>query len=202
MFAVIKTGGKQYKVAENDTIVVETLAGEPGAVVELNDVLMIGESGKAPSVGTPSLDKAAVFAEVLEQTRGDKIIVFKKKRRQGYRRKKGHRQDLTVLRITGISATGKKPAVKAAAKPKAEAKPKTEAKAEAKAKAEPKAEAKPKAVAKPKVAEKPKAAAKPKAETKAKPKAAAKKEAKAPAKPKAETKAKPKAKAKPKGKKE
>jgi large subunit ribosomal protein L21 len=192
MFAVIKTGGKQYKVAENDTIVVETLAGEPGATVELNDVLMIGESGKVPSVGTPALDKAAVFAEVLEQTRGDKIIVFKKKRRQGYRRKKGHRQALTVLRITGISATGKKPATKAAVKPKAEAKPKTE----------PKAEAEPKAAAKPKADEKPKAADKPKAETKAKPKAAAKKEAKAPAKPKAGTKAKAKPKAKPKGKKE
>ena len=124
MFAVIKTGGKQYKVTKDDMIVVETLAGEPGTTVRFEDVLMIGDDGKAPSVGTPFLEQAAVFAEVVQQTRGDKIIVFKKKRRTGYRRKHGHRQALTVLRITDISPTGRK----ADTKSKAKAEPKTEAK--------------------------------------------------------------------------
>ena len=114
MFAVIKTGGKQYKVAKDDKVTVEKLAGEPGTVVELSEVLMIGEEGKAPTVGAPLVEKAAVFAEVVEQSRADKIIIFKKKRRHNYRRKAGHRQHQTVLRITGISATGTKP--KAAAK--------------------------------------------------------------------------------------
>jgi large subunit ribosomal protein L21 len=134
MFAVIRTGGKQYKVAENDVILVEKLPGSAGAEIKLDDVLMIG--GKALEIGAPALTKAAVFAEVLEQTRGAKVIVFKKKRRHNYRRKKGHRQDLTALRITGISATGAKPAKKAALKktePKKAAPEKTdEKKAEAK----------------------------------------------------------------------
>jgi len=124
MFAVIKTGGKQYRVTKDDMIVVETVAGEPGSTVRFEDVLMIGDDGKAPSVGTPFLEQAAVFAEVVQQTRGDKIIVFKKKRRKGYRRKHGHRQALTVLRITAISPTGRK----ADTKSKTEAEPKTEAK--------------------------------------------------------------------------
>ncbi len=130
MFAVIKTGGKQYRVTKDDMIVVETLAGEPGTTVRFEDVLMIGDDGKAPSVGTPFLEQAAVFAEVVQQTRGDKIIVFKKKRRKGYRRKHGHRQALTVLRITDISPTGRKADTKSKAKtePKAKAEPKTEAK--------------------------------------------------------------------------
>jgi len=114
MFAVIKTGGKQYKVAENDVIVVEKLLAEAGSTVELDDVLMIGEQGKAAKTASADLGKAAVFAEVIDQSRADKIVVFKKKRRHGYRRKAGHRQQQTVLRITGISATGTKP--KAAAK--------------------------------------------------------------------------------------
>ena len=126
MFAVIKTGGKQYRVTKDDMIVVETVAGEPGSTVRFEDVLMIGNDGKAPSVGTPFLEQATVFAEVVQQTRGDKIIVFKKKRRTGYRRKHGHRQALTVLRITDISPTGRKADTKS--KAKAEAKPKTEAK--------------------------------------------------------------------------
>ena len=117
MFAVIKTGGKQYKVAKDDTIAVETIAGAPGSTVEINDVLMIGGDGKEPQVDT--LDKAAVFAEVVEQTKAPKIIVFKKKRRTNYRRKAGHRQNLTLLRITGISASGKKPVKAAKAKPAA-----------------------------------------------------------------------------------
>ena len=81
MFAVIRTGGKQYRVAKDDKIVVEKLAGDPGAMVELNDVLMIG--GDKPVVGAPLVDKAKVFAEVVEQSRADKIIVFKKNRRKG-----------------------------------------------------------------------------------------------------------------------
>ena len=101
MFAVIRTGGKQYKVAKDDVISVEKLAAEPGAVVELGEVLMIGD-GAEVSNGAPLLDGASVSATVVEQTRAAKIIVFKKKRRHNYRRKKGHRQRLTVLRITGI----------------------------------------------------------------------------------------------------
>ncbi len=175
MFAVIRTGGKQYRVAKDDTIVVEKLAGEPGTTVEFSDVLMIGGDGKAPKVGVPVVDKAAVFAEVLEQSRGDKIIVFKKNRRKNYRRKHGHRQDQTVLRILDVSPTGTKP------------------KAAAKAKAAPKKEAK----AKPKPETKEKTKAPAKKETKAKPKAAPKKaaaKAKAPAKKKAPAKGMAKAK--------
>ncbi len=114
MFAVIRTGGKQYRVTPNDVIRVEKLMVEPGSQIALTDVLMIGGEGEA-QVGSPLLDKAAVFAEVVEQTRNDKIIVFKKKRRQHYRRKAGHRQNVTVLRIIDISADGSKPAISAAA---------------------------------------------------------------------------------------
>ena len=103
MFAVIKTGGKQYKVAKNDRITVEKLDGEAGANVKLEDVLFLFD-GKTATTGTPVVEKAAVSAKILEQTRGEKITVFKKKRRQNYRRKKGHRQDLTVLEITDIKA--------------------------------------------------------------------------------------------------
>lgn len=156
MFAVIKTGGKQYRVTKDDMIVVETVAGEPGSTVRFDDVLMIGDDGKAPSVGTPFLEQAAVFAEVVQQTRGDKIIVFKKKRRKGYRRKHGHRQALTVLRITDISPTGTKADTKSKAKtePKVKAEPKTKPKTKAKRPAtkEPaaKTDAKRKTAAKPK----------------------------------------------------
>ena len=101
MFAVIRTGGKQYKVAKDDVISVEKLAAEPGATIELAEVLMIGE-GPEVATGAPLLDGASVSATVVEQRRADKIIVFKKKRRQNYRRKKGHRQQQTVLRITEI----------------------------------------------------------------------------------------------------
>lgn len=104
MFAVIRTGGKQYRVAENDVIRVERLDGDAGASLTLSDVLMVGGQGADAKVGAPLIAGASVTAEVLEQGRGPKIIVFKKKRRQNYRRKKGHRQDVTVLRITGISA--------------------------------------------------------------------------------------------------
>ena len=140
MFAVIRTGGKQYRVAKDDTIVVEKLAGDPGTMVELSEVLMIG-GGKSASIGSPLVDKAAVFAEVVEQSRADKIIVFKKHRRKNYRRTRGHRQQQTVLRILDVSPTGAKPkgGAKAKAAPKPEAKP--EPKKETK-KPEPKKEAK------------------------------------------------------------
>jgi len=101
MFAVIRTGGKQYRVAKDDVISVEKLMGEPGSVIELTEVLMIGE-GPEVSNGAPLIDGASVSATVVEQRQAAKIIVFKKKRRHNYRRKKGHRQQLTVLRITDI----------------------------------------------------------------------------------------------------
>jgi large subunit ribosomal protein L21 len=101
MFAVIRTGGKQYKVAKDDVIAVEKLAGEPGATIELGEVLMIGD-GTTVSAGTPLLSGASVSATLVEQRRAAKIIVFKKKRRHNYRRKNGHRQYQTVLRIDEI----------------------------------------------------------------------------------------------------
>ena len=105
MFAVIRTGGKQYKVAKDDVIAVEKLDGEPGASIELAEVLMVGD-GAAVSAGTPLLSGASVSATLVEQRRGDKIIVFKKKRRHNYRRKNGHRQYETVLRIDEIRTGG------------------------------------------------------------------------------------------------
>lgn len=123
MFAVIETGGKQYKVAEGDSIAVEKLDAEAGKTVTFDNVLMLGE-GASVTVGAPLVAGASVSAEVEEQTRGPKILIRKKRQRQTYRRTIGHRQDLTVVKITGISADGKKPAKKAAAKkaePKAEA---------------------------------------------------------------------------------
>jgi large subunit ribosomal protein L21 len=104
MFAVIRTGSKQYKVAKDDVISVEKLAAEPGATVELTEVLMIA-NGAGVATGTPLLDGASVSATVVEQRRAAKIIVFKKQRRKNYRRKKGHRQHQTVLRITDIRGT-------------------------------------------------------------------------------------------------
>ena len=98
MFAIIETGGKQYKVSANDVLRVEKLAGAAGDTVTFDKVLMV--DGK---VGAPLLAGASVTATVVEQTRADKIIVFKKRRRQNSRRKNGHRQHLTVLRITGIA---------------------------------------------------------------------------------------------------
>jgi len=171
MFAVIRTGGKQYRVAPNDTIEIEKIAGEPGDIVELADVILLGGEG-GPKTGSPTIAGASVAAEVIEQKRADKIIVFKKKRRQGYRRTAGHRQMLTSVRITEILTDGKKPS-KAAAKP---APKKAETKVAAKPAAK-KAEAKPvekKAAAKPAAK---KAEAKPAAK-----KPAAKPAAKAPAK--------------------
>ncbi len=106
MYAVIKTGGKQYRVQAGDMLVVEKLEGEPGASVAFGEVLMIGE-GADVTVGAPQVEGASVSATLVETRKGEKIKVFKKIRRQGYRRTRGHRQFETVLRVTGITGAGK-----------------------------------------------------------------------------------------------
>ncbi|HXQ84931.1 MAG TPA: 50S ribosomal protein L21 [Xanthobacteraceae bacterium] len=111
MFAVFKTGGKQYRVAAEDVLKVEKIKGEPGEIVEFGEVLVVG--GDSVMLGAPTVAGAMVAAEVLDQARGPKIIAFKKRRRQNSRRKIGHRQEFTVLRITEILTDGKKP-IKAA----------------------------------------------------------------------------------------
>jgi len=103
MFAVIKTGGKKYKVAAEDTITVMTVAGNPGDKVTFDNVLMV-VNGDSTKMGTPSVAGASVAAEIVEQARGPKVIAFKKRRRKNSKRKRGHRQDLTIVRITGINA--------------------------------------------------------------------------------------------------
>ena len=102
MFAIIRTGGKQYRVATGDQVTVERLEGEVGAQISLTDILAIG--GDSPIIGRPTVPNASVSAKIVQQPRGTKIIVFKKKRRKNYRRKRGHRQELTVLSIGEISA--------------------------------------------------------------------------------------------------
>ena len=102
MYAVIKTGGKQYRVAQNDLLTIERLEGEPGASIEFADVLMVG-NGEQVNVGAPFVSGAKVTAELVDQARGPKVIAFKKRRRKNSRRKKGHRQHLSLVRITGIS---------------------------------------------------------------------------------------------------
>ena len=153
MFAVIKTGGKQYRVAPDDVLKIEKLAGEAGDFVELSDVLMVGEGGNM-TVGAPLVDGAMVSAEIVEQGRARKIIAFKKRRRQNSRRTIGHRQHLTTVRIAEILTGGKKASKKAApkkaapakeekaAEPKKDAAPKGEKKAEAPKKEAPKKETK------------------------------------------------------------
>ena len=106
MYAVIKTGGKQYRVKNGDIIEVEKLTADAGSTISLSPVLMFNDD-KSSKVGTPILEGAVVSAEVLEQTRGDKVIVFKKKRRKGYRRTIGHRQDFTLLKITDVAGKSK-----------------------------------------------------------------------------------------------
>ena len=106
MYAIVKTGGKQLKVSAGDIVKVEKLLANNGETVSLTEVLMVAE-GAAVTVGTPTIQGAAVKATVLEQAKADKVIIFKKRRRQGYRRKQGHRQPLTVLQIVEISAGGK-----------------------------------------------------------------------------------------------
>ncbi|MBN8534362.1 MAG: 50S ribosomal protein L21 [Rhizobiales bacterium] len=117
MFAVIKTGGKQYKVAANDVITIERLEGEVGDVIAFDQVLMLG--GDTVTIGSPVVAGATVAGELVEQARGPKVISFKKRRRQNSKRKKGHRQDLTIVRITEILTGGKKPSGAKAAKPAA-----------------------------------------------------------------------------------
>ncbi|HZL59551.1 MAG TPA: 50S ribosomal protein L21 [Stellaceae bacterium] len=110
MYAVIRTGGKQYRVVKDDVIFVEKLAGDPGATITLGDVLMLGggDNNKEHKTGAPLIAGASVTAKVLEHKLGEKVLVFKKKRRHNYRRKNGHRQAITVLRITGIRSEKEK----------------------------------------------------------------------------------------------
>ena len=109
MFAVIKTGGRQYRVAPDDVLEIGKIAGDVGTIVQLNDVLVLG--GDTPVLGAPTVAGASVAAEVLQHKRGPKVIAFKKRRRKNSKRKRGYRDELTVLRITEILADGKKPSV-------------------------------------------------------------------------------------------
>ena len=135
MFAVIKTGGKQYSVAEDQTIELGKIVAKPGDIVTF-PVMVLG--GDKPSFGTPLVSGALVAAEVVRHTRGATIIAFKKRRRQNSRRRRGHRQDFTIVRITEILTDGKQPSKEAKARPikakapkrEGEAKPATETKAE------------------------------------------------------------------------
>ncbi len=127
MFAIVRTGGKQYRVAAGDKIAVEKLAGEAGDTITLGDILLAGEGEELADAA-----KVTVSAEIIAQAKSEKVIVFKKRRRHNYRRKNGHRQQMTLLRITAVGAAeAKAPAKKAAAK-----KTKSEAPAEAAASAE------------------------------------------------------------------
>jgi large subunit ribosomal protein L21 len=160
MFAVIRTGGKQYRVAAEDVIKVEKVKGNPGEIVQFGDVLVVG--GDSITLGQPTIAGASVAAEVLEQGRGPKIIAFKKRRRKNSRRKRGHRQEFTLVRVTEILTDGAKPSQ--TARPQREPKPVAAAPAEAGERAEAEAP-------------KPKVKAKTRAEGKA-----AKKSSKSPAK--------------------
>ncbi len=158
MFAVIRSGGRQYRVAANDVIEIDRIPGDVGDQIDFDQVLVLGGEG-GTTVGSPVVAGASVAGELIEHRRGDKVIAFKMRRRKNSRRTRGHRQHYTLVRITDILTDGKK-APKKAARPKAEAKP------EPKVAAEPKVEPKPKAEAKPAKAE---AKAKPsKAEAKVK----------------------------------
>ncbi len=149
MFAVIKTGGKQYRVAEKDVITIDKIKGAPGDLIEFAEVLIVG--GDNVMVGTPTVAGASVAGEVVEQTRDAKVIAFKKRRRKNSRRKRGHRQELSVIRITEILTEGRKPtprpqAAEAAPEEAPPAEPAIEAEAEATAApAEGEAEASPRA---------------------------------------------------------
>ena len=119
MFAVIKTGGKQYRVAAEDVIRIDKVKGDPGEIIEFGEVLVVG--GDNVSLGAPTIAGASVAAEVLEQGRGPKIIAFKKRRRKNSRRKRGHRQEFTLVRVTEILTDGAKASKKAASRAKAKA---------------------------------------------------------------------------------
>ncbi|MFI4959930.1 MAG: 50S ribosomal protein L21 [Hyphomicrobiales bacterium] len=133
MFAVIRAGGKQYRVAAEDVIRIDRVNGEPGQVVEFGEVLVLG--GDTPVIGMPTIAGAMVAGEVLQHTRGDKVIAFKKRRRKNSRRKRGYRHEFSVIRITEILTDGAKPSKTPPPRPKRESKPKPEAEAEAKPKA-------------------------------------------------------------------
>jgi large subunit ribosomal protein L21 len=124
MFAVIKTGGKQYRVVAEDVLEVARVDGKPGDVVEFGEVLVLG--GDTPTLGTPTVAGALVAGEVLEQGRGPKVIAFKKRRRKNSRRKRGHRQEFTRVRITEILTDGKKPSQTPPPRPKRPKKPPAE----------------------------------------------------------------------------
>jgi large subunit ribosomal protein L21 len=150
MYAVIKTGGKQYRVAANDKILIEKLEGAAGDRVSFTDVLMVSNGG-AVDIGAPFLSGATVVGEIEKQARGPHIVIFKKRRRKHYRRRNGHRQDLTSVTITEILTGGAKPSAKAKAKVEAKVETPAEAAVAAAPVAEVVAEAKPKkAAAKPK----------------------------------------------------
>ena len=157
MFAVIKAGGKQYRVVEDQVLKVEGVQGEPGTIVQLGDVIMLG--GDAPQIGSPMISGASVAAEILDHVRGAKVIAFKKRRRKNSRRKRGHRQDFVLIRISEILMDGAKPTKGPKPKPEPKAKPVEGADGEDKPKAK-------------KAAKKP--AKKPGAKAKAKPAAKAK----------------------------
>jgi len=125
MFAVIRTGGKQYRVAAEDVIRVDRVNGAPGEIVEFGEVLVVG--GDTPQLGTPMVAGATVAGEVLQHSRGDKVIAFKKRRRKNSRRKRGYRHEFSVIRITEILTDGAKPSKEAKPRPKREPKPKAEA---------------------------------------------------------------------------
>jgi len=120
MFAVIKAGGKQYRVAEDQVLKVEGIEGEPGTIVQIGDVIMLG--GDTPQIGSPTISGASVAAEIIEHGRGPKVIAFKKRRRKNSRRKRGHRQDFVLIRISEILTEGAKPTKGPKPKPEAKAK--------------------------------------------------------------------------------
>jgi large subunit ribosomal protein L21 len=132
MFAVIRAGGKQYRVAAEDVIRIDRVDGEPGQIVEFGEVLVLG--GDTPQLGTPTVAGATVAGEVLQHTRGDKVIAFKKRRRKNSRRKRGYRHEFSVIRITEILTGGAKPSKETKPRPVREAKPKAEAAPEGEAK--------------------------------------------------------------------
>jgi large subunit ribosomal protein L21 len=156
MFAVIKAGGKQYRVAAEDIIRIDRVKAEPGEIVEFGEVLLLG--GDTPQVGLPTVAGASVAGEVLQHTRGDKVIAFKKRRRKNSRRKRGSRHEFSMIRITEILTGGAKASKTAAPRPKREPKPKVEGEAEAKP-AKAKKKAKDKTSAKKPAAKKPAKAA-------------------------------------------
>jgi large subunit ribosomal protein L21 len=131
MFAVIKAGGKQYRVAEDQVLKVEGVEGEPGTIVQIAEVIMLG--GDTPQLGNPTISGASVAAEIIEHGRGPKVIAFKKRRRKNSRRKRGHRQDFVLIRISEILTDGAKPSKGPKPKPAPKAKKPKEEQAEAEA---------------------------------------------------------------------